>query len=276
MLNTIIKNHKNLTNILDVISSILESSNLIFTKEGLKISGMDISHVSLLKFHYYIDDFDKYEFDNEKNIYAGINLSDLVKILKLGDINETLMLDISNEEQLNINFNGNGLNKQFSLKLIELDRQEMNIPNIEFDLIMNISSKIFTNILNSLLITDTDSLKFSINDDKLSLSSDGIMASLKIDFLNDENKSKSKKLKITKKDKKITEIDEIDYKLHKCNGNFNSSFSINLLKKILKANQIIPDINCYLSPQTPLKLDYKLTSNNSRLEFYLSPKCDEY
>ena len=129
-------------------------------------------------------------------------------------------------------------------------------------------------ILNSFTITDAEYITFCVKENLLSIKSDGSTSKLDMDFKKTESFVKSKKLKInSKNEKSVEEQEEIRYKLNKCEGNFNASFGISLLKKMNKTNTIVDSLQCNLSPDMPIRFDYKL-SKNSNINFYLSPKYE--
>ena len=274
LFNATITNHKFFSNIFEAISNILETGNLIINNDSMKISGMDSSHISLIELNLNKKDFDSFELNTERPINIGMNFPDFVKILKIGDLNDKLILEYENNEELFIHFNDDEISRKFAIKLLDVDTNELKPPNIDFNMNLHLSTKLFTKILNSFTITDAEYITFCVKENLLSIKSDGSSSKLDMDFKKTESFVKSKKLKInSKNEKSVEEQEEIRYKLNKCEGNFNASFGISLLKKMNKTNTIVDSLQCNLSPDMPIRFDYKL-SKNSNINFYLSPKYE--
>ena len=274
LFNATITNHKFFSNIFEAISNILETGNLIINNDSMKISGMDSSHISLIELNLNKKDFDSFEINTERPINIGMNFPDFVKILKIGDLNDKLILEYENNEELFIHFNDDEISRKFAIKLLDVDTNELKPPNIDFNMNLHLSTKLFTKILNSFTITDAEYITFCVKENLLSIKSDGSTSKLDMDFKKTESFVKSKKLKInSKNEKSVEEQEEIRYKLNKCEGNFNASFGISLLKKMNKTNTIVDSLQCNLSPDMPIRFDYKL-SKNSNINFYLSPKYE--
>lgn len=263
--------HKLISNIFEPISNILEIGTLNINNDGISLLGMDTSHVSLLKLNLNRNEFSNFRNSNN-NVNIGINFTDFVKILKTGCDSEKLVIDLENDEELNITFIDSGLNRKFTLKLLDTEKNNLNIPITDYQLDIDISPKLFNNILNSFLITETDALSFITKNNKLYIKSDSLNSKLEVCFNELQGTIKTKKIKINSKNEtRIDESFDISYKLNKCNGEFESAFGTTLLKKISKANSLVSSIKFNLSPDIPIKIDYQLTEF-SVLNFYLSPK----
>ena len=118
LFNAEIINHKFISNVFESISNILENGTLEITKKGISIIGMDISHVSLIDLKLDKTEFSNFRIEPEK-LHLGIIFTDFVKILKTGNDSEKMIFDVETNDELNITFVGNGLDRKFTLKLIE-------------------------------------------------------------------------------------------------------------------------------------------------------------
>ena len=68
-------NPKQFLNILESVISITEQTNVYFTKEGMKISCMDSSHVAYIDLMIEKGDFSEYILLSDTDIVLGINFS---------------------------------------------------------------------------------------------------------------------------------------------------------------------------------------------------------
>jgi DNA polymerase III sliding clamp (beta) subunit (PCNA family) len=123
------------------LKDILLETNIIFTKQGIKIINMDKTHTILVHLFLKAENFEFYECKHEK-IIVGVNILHLFKLITAIDNDDTLTIYIENDDynegivtELGLKFE-NGTIKQSKiqkLKLIEPEQDELEIPNIEFE-----------------------------------------------------------------------------------------------------------------------------------------------
>ena len=293
--------YKYLSSIFEVLSNILDNVIINFKNDGLYISGMDNNHISLIDLFISDVDFTRYDFNSEADIKLSILSIDLYKILKSADKEDSIIFkyNIKDDNILTISLNSNSLTRNYHLKLLDIfENCDYDIPEVEYSVILELSQKVYNKIINSISITDSESFTFNINNNKLNINSKGPQSDLKFIFdelesINKYNKykiklkkEKSKKEKSKKEkskdldldkseNKRIIEMNEFLYKLHKCNGNYESTFLFNCLKKISKANNLSERVYIYLNEETPLKCEYRLSKySKSILKYYIAPKVD--
>jgi len=298
--------YKFLSNIFEVVSNILDNVIINFKNDGIYISGMDSNHISLIDLFISESDFTKYDFNSEIDIKLSILSIDIYKILKSADKDDSIIFkyNIKDDNILTILLNSNSFTRNYNLKLLDIfENNEYNIPEVEYTLILELSKKVYNKIINSVSITDSENFAFNINNNKLNINSNGCQSDLKFIFNKEEgiNKCNKNKIKLKKKkvngnldnsnnpeikkykasnldnsdNKRIIEIKEFLYKLHKCNGNYESTFLFNCLKKISKANNLSERVYIYLNEDTPLKCEYRLSKySESILKYYIAPKVD--
>lgn len=261
------------SSIFDTVSNILEIGSLRIREDGIYISGLDSSHVSLINVELNKDDFKIYNYLEDIDI--GINFKDFVKIIKSGISNEDVQIICNNSDNLNVIFKGYGLNKKYSLKILNVDNEDIAISDQDYHLELEIKSKLFSNIVNSILITESDSMKFNIYDNKLRIQS--FVDHSDIDIELTKQPMVRKKIKIKKCNNKLESntIIEKEYELYSCEGKFNTNISINYIKLISKAFNICQKIMCNLSPNSPLRIDFMITDNGSMIQYYVSPKIED-
>ena len=273
---TIIHNDaKYISNIFDAIANIIDNGTLEINSDGLYISGMDESHTSFIDLVLDKDDLSEFSFNSVKSIKLGIILKEFVKILKVGDKNDKLLLENINNETLIISFISDGITRKYSMKLINNDFPKIQVPDMDYQMELDISSKLFTKIINSITILDSEHIEFAVKNSKLTLKSPGDYSDIDLTFNKSENEIIKKKIKLSKNmdNNKIVEKSEFSYKLYKSYGDFTSSFGLNIIKKISKINNIADNILCSLSPDFPIKFEYHLNKEtNSIITFHITPK----
>jgi proliferating cell nuclear antigen len=140
------------------LKDILLETNIIFTKQGIKIINMDKTHTILVHLFLKAENFEFYECKHEK-IIVGVNILHLFKLITAIDNDDTLTIYIENDDyndgivtELGLKFE-NGTIKQSKiqkLKLIEPEQDELEIPNIEFSSVINMPSNDFQKIIRDL------------------------------------------------------------------------------------------------------------------------------
>ena len=278
MVSFIPKDNKLLTSIFDTASNVLELGVLNVKADGLYLSGMDSSHVSFIKVEINEDDFETYDYTQD--ISLGINLKELVKILKCSDDKDQIeiscdSLEKSTTTNLQIKFYGSGINRKYSLKLLYIDEDEIEVPDMDYPMEFEMRSKLFNNLINSITVIEGDYIKFNVYEQKLMLQSCSDTSELNIEILK-ESRNIEKKI-VKKQDNKFVtkKIMQKEYELYSCEGNFTSTINLNFIKLVSKAFSISPYVLCHVAPSSPLRMDFMLNDYGTLIQYYVSPKLDD-
>lgn len=144
--------------LMTALKDILLDTNIIFTKEGIKIINMDKTHTILVHLQLKADNFEVYKCNYDK-IIIGVNMFHLFKLINSIDNDDTLTIYIENEDyvdgivsELGLKFENGDIkqSKIQKLRLIEPDKEELQIPDIEFSSIINMPSSDFQKIVRDL------------------------------------------------------------------------------------------------------------------------------
>lgn len=98
------------------------------SQEGLRIKTMDEAKIVLIDFFLPASSFSEYEIDGE--LEFGVNLEDLVKVLRRAQKEDVLTLEVG-ESNYSITFKGKGI-RRFTLP--QLDLAGENIPEVDLQL----------------------------------------------------------------------------------------------------------------------------------------------
>ena len=127
--------------LMTALKDILVETNITFTSEGIKIISMDKSHTVVVHLFLNASNFEYFDCKKEK-IVIGVNVLHLFKIINTIDNDDTLTLFIENNDykdgivyNLGIKFENGDIKQSrlYSLRLIEPDDQELEIPDVKFD-----------------------------------------------------------------------------------------------------------------------------------------------
>ena len=140
------------------LKDILLETNIIFTKDGIKIINMDKSHTILVHLSLEAPNFELYECKMDK-IIIGVNMFHLFKLINSIDNDDTLTIYIEEADYtdgivqyLGLKFE-NGAIKQHKiqkLRLIEPDNDELAVPDVKFSSVLNLPSADFQKIIRDL------------------------------------------------------------------------------------------------------------------------------
>jgi len=261
---------------IESVSNVLKMGNISVRDDGLYVSGMDDMHVSLIKLEIEKNDFDKFEKIGPVNL--GINFEEFVKLLKTSSGRGKLSI-IYNESnpKLDIIYENDGLKRKYGLMLLDIDVDDLEVPSIDYHLELELSTKIFSNMINSVITTGAEEITFKIKDKQLSTFSKGDLSETEFLFDKLEGYENEKKLKINigKSEAKSSINKKKIYELISCEGQFNVTVGTSILKNITKANQLTEFVTINMIADNPIRLDYNLNGDGSFIYYYISPKLDD-
>jgi len=241
--------------IFEAINAIVTETIINFTPSGISLSAIDEGRICLVIIKLDKDDFDGYVCDKEYKL--GLNIEDMVKILKRSSNDIITLKHEDNSSIINIIMKNTASKKSrtFSLKLIDISDSGIKPENL-----MNIKYKASVSIPIAYLdesIKDADIFSETLS--VILSNKDGII--FKAQGQNGEMK---------------TELDKDDDGIEEFNieEEGEGSFALEYLKNIIKINSISDRISISLNLNTPLKCQFKVLSNSSFI-YFLAPRVEE-
>mmetsp|Transcript_5000 Transcript_5000/g.6212 ORF Transcript_5000/g.6212 Transcript_5000/m.6212 type:complete len:291 (+) Transcript_5000:65-937(+) len=274
--------------IVQAISDLVTEGNFQVDSEHISFQGMDSSHVSLVSLTLYKDGFKLYRCD--RNIILGINFNSLNKILKCMDNNSKLMLKAQDDgDIIYIYFENNESNiiSNFELKLMEIDNEQLGIPETNYNINIKLSSVLFNKIIKDLsLLGDSVTIsvsklgvKFIVNADigNGEIHLNGSIKKLKSEN-DDDTDMKESNDNDGDNDDDIDAIDDDiidgDKVLITMNDDASQTFSIKYLVNFCKATNLSKTVLLSMDNQVPLMITYKI-NDLGNIRYYLAPKIDD-
>ena len=144
--------------LMTALKDILLDTNIVFTKDGIRIINMDKTHTILVHLALKASNFELYECKHDK-IIVGVNMFHLFKLITSIDNDDTLTIYIENDDyidgvvtELGLKFENGDIkqSKIQKLRLIEPDQDELEIPDVKFSSIINMPSSDFQKIVRDL------------------------------------------------------------------------------------------------------------------------------
>ncbi len=232
-----VKQTNNFKKSLEIISSLIQETNIRFKEDGIYIQAIDKTQVLLIDFKMSKSVFETY---NVEPNYIGVNLLEIYNIIARSFEKDKIQIDLK-ENFLEIQLNGQ-IQRKFNISYIETGKDVVSIPDIKFDVIFNINAHLLKEILkDASLIGNT--IIFKIQNQKLIIETQG-----------EKGKIETTIPKIKIKSKKDSVI---------------SKYSLTYLKNITKSMDGENDIVIKFSEDSPLLLEYNL-STDIKIELYLS------
>jgi proliferating cell nuclear antigen len=234
-----LENPKSFSEVISIISELVTEVKVRFTDDGMKIVAVDPANVALISFTMPKDVFSDYQGGNE---VLGVNLDNLKAILRRAKTSGSLILE-DKEGVLNIEIIDR-VKRNFSLALIEVESEDKEMPSLEFLSQIQINPVDFVDSVEDCLIV-SDSCTFTATPESFVVEASGLN-SARAEFSNDEVKIIS--------------------------GNSKSRYSLEYLKKFLKASKLADKVYINFSSDHPLKLEFK--TEKFELAFVLAPRVE--
>ena len=219
----------------DVLKETLNDVNFLFDETGMRVMAMDGSHVALVHLRLYADRFETYRC-NEK-IQVGLNMNNLFKLIKTVTNMDIITFFINanhrHEFGVKIENSDKNTNTTFHLKMLDIDEDELRIPDIQLDSVITMQSNDFQRMCRDML-NISDVIEITSTENELKLSCDG-------DFASQE-----------------TIIGEANHglKFTKCNETISGKYSLKYINLFTKSTNSSNILDFFLKKDFPLMLKY--------------------
>ena len=130
----------------EVLKDILNDVNIYFKPDGMYIVTLDTARTSLVDMFLSADNFEEYTC--ERDIIAGINVSNTFKLLKSITNNDVLVIKIDSKEFMNIEIHSEAKKTctKFALKLLDINENQIEVPDVNMTTITPMASSDFQRI----------------------------------------------------------------------------------------------------------------------------------
>ena len=130
----------------EVLKDILNDVNVYFTKKGVQVLTLDTARVALVDM--FLDAYNFEEYYCEADMVAGINVTNMFKLLKFISNNDTLTVEINSREYLDIRIENTikRSDTRFKLKLLDINEDQIEVPTIKMAVVTTMQSIDFQRI----------------------------------------------------------------------------------------------------------------------------------
>lgn len=243
------KNSYYFKNIISFIASVVDQVNLKFCDEGVRFTSMDSSHVALINGFIPTNFFNCYNIGNKQHVY-GVNIKVLMKILASIKKDDELIFKLdseSNQDSIDISIISSKCKKYYSMKLIDIIEDELQITEIPGTCDINFDSKYFNSIISEFNeIGEVIKIKISESSEEISFSCEGEMTDLM--------------LVVNNEDIEYENIQDIEI-----------CYSLKNFQTFIKGHNISKSLKMEICEENPIKMSYKLM-DTGYIDYYLAPR----
>lgn len=256
MFEITLKDSKLVRGIFEAIAAIVGESKILFAPNGVTLNSIDDGRICLISLTLDESDFDGYKCDEEYDL--GLNIDDLVKILKRSSANDEITFTYKPETKkikITMKSEKGKKSRRFSLGLIDLGDSGIK-PEALDGIQYNAGISIPLNYLDE-AIKDADIFSETL---LITLSNeDGIV-------FKSEGQIGESETVLEKDDEGVQDFNVTE----KGDG----TFALQYLKNIVKIGAIADRVELSLNPNTPLKAKFKILSGSS-FKYFLAPRIEE-
>ena len=231
------------------IAELIDEAELVAKDTGIELIAADRAVVTVIDFRMHRNAFKEYAHDNSDS-RIGINLLNFLQILRRAGPEDKLKLRLS-ENKLHITISGKST-RRFTLPLIDVSREETPpMDKLEFSAQLRINADLLgSGIEDADLITD--SAVITARKDALLVQAQSDVSSTELEVLADGN------------DMKVMQLTEP----------VRARYSLDYLKKIIKAKKLSEEAEIFMSTDYPMKIVFEVPGKAS-LGFVLAPRVEE-
>ena len=243
---------KLMRNIVEALTAIVDEAKFHAGDFGWEVLAMDPSRSAMVDFAMPRDSFDN--FENEGELSFGVNLRELMDVLKLAGGEDSLRMKIDPDSgRLSIELTGSSSRKEFKLSLLDLGGEGGKRLKIPFDFKMEISSALYTDIVKT-AEAGGEQVVIEATDELVTISS--------------STPSREVKFEIPKDSPEVME-----FKVDTTELPVKASYSLKYLKDFQKATKISDMVSIEFSTDKPMKLTFPI-NNGGHISYAVAPRLE--
>jgi len=244
-----------LKKIIAAVSELITDAKFELTPNAFTLQAMDSANTSLISLLLQKSGFEKYHCDRTMNL--GINLESLTKVLKCAGNDDKVTLKTTEKgDVITIIFESNYKVCDFELKLMEIDIDQLRIPDIEYNSVVKMPALEFQKIVSNLSTWGGDTVMISTNKKGVKFSVTGDLGSGNIQL------------------KANADIDAESGVVLEVKENVSLTFAIKKLVTFTKATPLSTAVKLAMSDEVPLLVEYEI-DDLGYIRYYLAPKIEE-
>jgi proliferating cell nuclear antigen len=223
---------------------------------SIRVVKTDVSSTILINMELDVKKFEFYTFNNPVPLIIGVNTFNLFKIMKTVNSDDILSLYVDDSDcgvlQIQIDNNTKKTFTKYKLNLMEIDEETYDIPENDFDTIVNFNSQTFQKIVKNM-----SSLSKNID---IKTYNKQIIFSCEGDFASRET---------------IINENDIDTTFEKHDSSIiQGCYSSKHLQSLIKCTNLCENIKICMKNDWPLYIEYSV-GDIGKISFLIVQKTDE-
>ncbi|MBI2579032.1 MAG: hypothetical protein HYW26_04950 [Candidatus Aenigmarchaeota archaeon] len=232
---------------ISAVSELIDEVELSVKAGGLKMVAADRAVVVVVDFFLSKDAFREYSYEEDARI--GLNLVSFLQILRRAMPGDRLKLRLEGNK-LHIVLEGQSL-RSFVLPLIDVSREETPpLDKLAFPAIFGMSSDIFSSGVDDAELVG-DSVVLTVRKDRFTMKSESDSSATQLEIVPGETL-------------RVVDINEP----------VRGRYSVDYLKKILKARKLSANVTISMASDYPVKFQFDVPGK-MELGFVLAPRVEE-
>lgn len=236
-----INNPKQILNVFEAVSYIVDEVQLQTDNEGIRLNAIDRGHISFvtldMKHHYCTE----YVCDEPQKI--NLDTSELLKVLKRAKSDDTMIMSLD-EGNLIIIFDGES-KRTFKIRLIDITYESPVPPSIDYPCEVEIPIKLLKESVTDVGLF-SDKIYLKTDSENLIIYADGEFGDTSAEYKHNEV------------------IDNV----------YSSVFSLEKVKEMIKADKLNDFVIIKMGNDMPLRLIMKTVAEDLSLSFILAPRIE--
>ncbi len=250
VLKLIFKDARTWRYVMNAVGKIIDEAAFRITEEGLRMKAIDPSRITLIDFFLGKESLDEFQFEKEEVI--GVNMDDLVKILRRVVKGDELLLETLEGGRLAITFMGRG-KRTFIIPSIETMAEEVPELKIPFKAHIKMTPSVFRDVVKELEpISDAIEFIAKRDEEKLIVKATSDLASATVELTMESGAL----IEFESEEEEARAIYTVDY-----------------LSDISGASQAAEELDFYFATAVPCKIDFTLPYGG-KLVFYVAPRVE--
>ncbi|CAG5094155.1 Oidioi.mRNA.OKI2018_I69.XSR.g13298.t1.cds [Oikopleura dioica] len=241
---------------MDAIKDLIKEAVWDVSSQGLSLQSMDSSHVSLVQVTLKTEGFELFRCD--KNLALGVNMDTMQKLLKCANNDDNVKLTADdNGDLLTMAFESpNGeVTSEYEMKLMDLDIEQLGIPEQEYSCTIKMPSKEFQGICRDLQNIG-ENVRLTVVKGGVDFSAQGDIGHAKIHLT-----------------ESATVDDEMDAITVDIQEPVNLNFALRYLNFFTKATPLSRQVTIQISPDVPMVVGYEI-EGLGHVKYFLAPKIE--
>lgn len=230
-----------------IISELVTEARFSVTKDAVELVAMDPANVAMVIFKLLSSSFVEFTVPNDTEL--AINLDNLKKVLRRAGPRDLLTLEMEDEAKLKVEIKGKSV-RTFHIPIIDMEDREQRVPQLEFPIAVTMPATMLDEAIEDVDIV-AESVAFKADPKQFIVSAEGDLSQAKIEMAADEDVS----------------IDANE------TATFQSRYSIEYLKKLIKGSKLADDVTIRFNNDYPLKIEFKAV-DKVLLAFILAPRVE--